>query len=148
MGAIATPMDWSEVYSGIQQHTIDGAEVQTPSSYATRLYEICKVTNKTEHFELIGCVVMSKKVFDSWPKKYQDLFVKTFREVGEENQKLVLKLTKEYEADMVKRGMKVRNVDKKPFIQACQKVYDEMGYTKLRDTVKKEIAGVKSGKVK
>ncbi|MFA6844189.1 MAG: C4-dicarboxylate TRAP transporter substrate-binding protein [Sphaerochaetaceae bacterium] len=139
MGAVATPMEWSEVYPGIQQKAIDGAEVQTPSSYATRLYEICKYTNKTEHFQLIGCVVMGTSVFNSWSKEAQDVFVKTFREVGAENQKLVLQLTKEYEEDMVKKGMIVRTVDKTPFIAAVQPVYEKLGYAEARKAILAEI---------
>lgn len=140
MGAVATPMSWSEVYSAIQQGAIDGAEVQTPSSYATRLYEICSTTNKSEHFQLIGCVVMGTKTFNSWSKEAQELFVNTFIEVGTENQKLVAKLTKEYEEDMVKKGMVVREIDKTPFIEAVQPVYEELNYSQLRDQIKKELA--------
>jgi TRAP-type C4-dicarboxylate transport system substrate-binding protein len=140
MGAVATPMEWSEVYPGISQGVIDGAEVQTPSSYATRLYEICKYTNKTEHFQLIGCVVMGTSVFDSWSKEAQDLFVKTFREVGAENQQLVGKLTAEYEADMQKKGMIVRDVDKQPFIDAVQPVYEKLGYAEARKKILAELA--------
>jgi tripartite ATP-independent transporter DctP family solute receptor len=140
MGAVATPMEWSEVYSSIQQGAIDGAEVQTPSSYATRLYEICKYTNKTEHFQLIGCVVMGQKVFDSWSPEAQAVFVKTFKEVGAENQELVAKLTKEYEEDMVKKGMIVRNVDKTPFIEAVQPVYEKLGYSNARKAILAELA--------
>ena len=140
MGAVATPMAWSEVYSGIQTKVIDGAEVQTPSSYATRLYEICKFTNKTEHFQLIGCVVMGSSVFNSWSKEAQDLFIKTFRDVGTENRKLVETYTKQYEDDMAKKGMTIHLVDKKPFIDAVQPVYEKLGYAQLRNQIKAELA--------
>lgn len=139
MGAVATPMEWAEVYPGITQGVIDGAEVQTPSSYATRLFEVSKYTNKTEHFQLIGCVVMGKTVFDSWSKEAQDVFLRIFREVGAENQDLVLKLTKEYEDDMVKRGMIVRDVNKQPFIDAVQPVYEALGYAQLRKQILTEL---------
>ncbi|MCH3918452.1 MAG: C4-dicarboxylate TRAP transporter substrate-binding protein [Spirochaetia bacterium] len=140
MGAVATPMAWSEVYSGIQQGAIDGAEVQTPASYATRLYEICKYTNKTEHFQLVGCVVMGTNVFNSWSKEAQDFFVKTFREVGTENRKMVNDYIKNYETDMAKKGMIIHEVDKAPFIEAVQPIYDKLGYTQLAKTLKADLA--------
>lgn len=139
MGAVATPMEWAEVYPGISQGVIDGAEVQTPSSYATRLYEICGYTNKTEHFQLIGCVVMGASVFNSWSKEAQEVFVRIFREVGAENQQLVQKLTKEYEEDMVRKGMVVRDVNKQPFIDAVQPVYESLGYAALRKKILAEL---------
>ena len=49
----------------IQQKALDGAEVQTPSFYATRLWEVTKYINKTEHFQLIGSVVTGTKFRDS-----------------------------------------------------------------------------------
>ncbi|MGI5174235.1 TRAP transporter substrate-binding protein DctP [Treponema sp. OMZ 840] len=139
MGAVATPMAWSEVYSAIQQGAIDGAEVQTPSSYATRIYEVSKVTNRTEHFQLIGCVVMGAKIFNSWSREAQEFFIKTFKEVGSENQQLVKKLTLQYEKEMEGYGMIVRDVDKTPFIEAVQPVYDKLNYRKLKDELFKQL---------
>lgn len=140
MGAIATPMEWAEVYPALSQGAIDGVEAQTPSVYATRLYETSKYVNKTEHFQLIGCVVMGSSVFNSWSKEAQEVFVKTFKEVGKDNQALVMTLTAEYEADMVKRGMIVRTLDKTPFINAVQPVYEKLGYAKARINILAEIA--------
>lgn len=140
MGAIATPMEWAEVYPALSQGAIDGVEAQTPSVYATRLYETSKYVNKTEHFQLIGCVVMGASVFDSWSKEAQDVFVKTFKEVGKDNQGLVKKLTAEYEEDMEKRGMIVRTLDKTPFIEAVQPVYEKLGYAKAKAAILAEIA--------
>ena len=140
MGAIATPMEWAEVYPALSQGAIDGVEAQTPSVYATRLYETSKYVNKTEHFQLIGCVVMGASVFDSWSKEAQDVFVKTFKEVGKDNQGLVKKLTAEYEGDMEKRGMIVRTLDKTPFIEAVQPVYEKLGYAKAKAAILAEIA--------
>ena len=59
MGAVATPMSWSEVYTSIQQGALDGAEVQTSSFYATRLWEVVNTINRTEHFQLIGCAAVT-----------------------------------------------------------------------------------------
>ncbi|MDT4763197.1 C4-dicarboxylate TRAP transporter substrate-binding protein [Sphaerochaeta sp. PS] len=140
MGAIATPMEWAEVYPALSQGAIDGVEAQTPSVYATRLFETSKYINKTEHFQLIGCVVMGSSVFNSWSKEAQDVFVKTFKEVGKENQGLVMELTAEYEAEMAKSGMIIRTVDKTPFLNAVQPVYEKLGYSKARTSILAEIA--------
>ena len=132
MGAVATPMEWSEVYPSIQQGAIDGCEAQTPSVYPTRLYEICKYINKTEHFNLITSPVMGLKVFNSWPEEAQKVFVDTFREVGTENRKIVNDTIKEYEEAMEKEGMIINEVDKEAFKKAVEPVYEKLGYTELR----------------
>lgn len=140
MGAIATPMEWSEVYPSIQQGAIDGCEAQTPSVYPTRLYEICKYINKTEHFQLITCPVMGLDVFNSWPEEAQETFMKVFKEVGTENRKIVGETIKEFEDAMKEEGMIIREVDKQPFIDAVQPVYEKLGYTELRDEFKDVIS--------
>ncbi len=140
MGAVATPMEWSEVYPSIQQKALDGAEVQTPSSYASRLYEICTYTNKTGHFQLIGSAVTGTKFFDSLSPEYQQLFTKTFRDVGTEFQAQCVQLSEDYEKDMAeKHGMTIHEVDPAPFIAAVQPVYEELGYTQLRDQILAEL---------
>ncbi len=140
MGAVATPMEWAEVYPGIQQKALDGAEVQSSASYPSRIYEVCTTTNKTEHFQLIGCVVMGADVFNSWPQEAQDLFVKTFKDVGQEYQAVVNQLTEEYEQKMRDEGMDVREVNKQPFIDAVQPVYEKLGYTELKEQIFAELA--------
>jgi TRAP-type C4-dicarboxylate transport system substrate-binding protein len=140
MGAVAVGMAWSEVYPAIQQKALDGAEVQTTSSYPTRLYELLKYTNKTAHFQLVGSVVTGTKFFDSMSKADQDFFLKTFRDVGTEYQAKVNQVSDEYDAEMVaKNGMIVRDVDPTPFINAVQPVYQKLGYADLRTKILKEL---------
>jgi TRAP-type C4-dicarboxylate transport system substrate-binding protein len=139
MGAVATPMSWSEVYAGIEQKAIDGCEAQTPTSYASHIYEVCKYTNKTEHFQLIGCPVIGTATFDSWSTEAQDLFIKTFREVGEKYQGLVVDMIKQEEREMTEKGMVIREVDKTPFKAAVEPVYEKLGYSELRTKIAKEL---------
>ena len=42
LGAVATPMPFGEVYSGLQTGVIDGAENNWPSYYSTSHFEVAK----------------------------------------------------------------------------------------------------------
>lgn len=139
MGAVATPMSWSEVYPGIEQKVIDGCEAQTPTVYASHIYEVSKYINKTEHFQLIGCPVIGTLTFDTWSKEAQDLFVKTFREIGVKYQSLVLGMIESEEKEMAEKGMIIRKVDKAPFKAAVQPVYAKLGYTDVLQKISKEL---------
>jgi TRAP-type C4-dicarboxylate transport system substrate-binding protein len=140
MGAVPVGMPWSEVYPAIQQKALDGAEVQSTSTYPTRLYEILKYINKTGHFQLVGSVVTGTKFFNSMSKEDQDLFVKTFRDVGSEYQLKVNDITDQYEKEMAEKyGMIVRDVDPTPFVEAVQPVYTKLGYAELRTKMLREI---------
>lgn len=139
MGAVATPMSWSEVYPGIEQKAIDGCEAQTPTVYASHIYEVCKYINKTEHFQLIGCPVIGTITFNSWSKEAQDLFVKTFREIGVKYQGLILAMIDKEEAEMAQKGMIINKVDKAPFKAAVEPVYAKLGYTDIHKKIVNEL---------
>ena len=141
MGAVATPMSWSEVYTSIQQKALDGAEVQTPSFYATRLWEVTKVINKTEHFYLIGSVVSGTTFRDSLSDDYQKLFADTFYAVGSEYQSKCAELSKQYEEEMVaQHGLTINeDVDVDAFKAATAPVYDELGYADIRAQIYAEM---------
>jgi TRAP-type C4-dicarboxylate transport system substrate-binding protein len=140
MGAVAVGMPWSEVYPAIQQKSLDGAEVQTTSSYPTRLYELVHYTNKTSHFQLVGSVVTGTKFFNGLSAEQKALFVKTFQEVGSEYQSKVVEISDQYEKEMVEKyGMHVRDVNTAPFVQAVEPVYQKLGYADLRLKIKAEL---------
>lgn len=141
MGAVATPMSWSEVYTSIQQKALDGAEVQTPSFYATRLWEVTKVINRTAHFHLIGSAVSGTIFRDSLSDDYQKLFTDTFYAVGSEYQTKCVELSAQYEAEMVEKyGLTINeDVDVEAFKAAAAPVYDELGYADVRAQVYAEM---------
>jgi TRAP-type C4-dicarboxylate transport system substrate-binding protein len=140
MGAVATPMEWAEVYPAIQQKSLDGCEIQTVSAFASRIYEVAKYFNKTGHFLLIGSCVTGTKFFDSLSKEAQALFVKTFRDVGTEYQQKVVEFTDQYEKEMAQKyGAIIHTVDATPFVNAVQPVYQKLGYASLRGDILKEL---------
>ncbi|MCI6887164.1 MAG: C4-dicarboxylate TRAP transporter substrate-binding protein [Lachnospiraceae bacterium] len=142
MGAVATPMSWSEVYTSIQQKALDGAEVQTPSFYATRLWEVTKYINKTEHFQLIGSVVTGTKFRDSLSKEDQELVERIFREVGTEYQAKCIEMSDNYEKEMVEKyGVIINNdVNIQAFKDATAPVYAQLGYEDVKEELMKEMA--------
>ena len=41
-GGSPTPISWGELYTGLQQGVVDGAENNLPSFYTSKHYEVCK----------------------------------------------------------------------------------------------------------
>jgi tripartite ATP-independent transporter DctP family solute receptor len=59
-GAVATPMPYGEVYSGLQTGVIDGAENNWPSYYSTSHYEVAKFLTIDEHTRVPEIIIGSK----------------------------------------------------------------------------------------
>lgn len=75
-GAVPRPMELGEVYTSLQQGTIDGMENPPDVIFKMKHHEVAKFYTITEHFSFMSAVVVSKKTFDAQPKDIQDAIVK------------------------------------------------------------------------
>lgn len=139
MGATPYNIAWSEVYNGIQTKSIDACEVQYTSAVSSHIYEVCKVVNKTEHINLLNCLVTSEIWFNKLPEEYKNILIETAEETAYANGKKIESLQAEMEKTLVDNGMKIVEVDKGAFKEAVKKAYDTLNYTQLREKIYKEI---------
>lgn len=141
MGASPTALAWAEVYPGIQQKVIDGAEAQHPAVVGARLYEVVKYITKTGHFQLITPLVCSESWFQKLPKEYQDMLLEESLKAGDYASKLTKDGLADNEALMKSKGVTISTVDITPFKKACEAVYDQIpGYRAIKDQVAKMLA--------
>ncbi|MEL1251131.1 TRAP transporter substrate-binding protein [Aurantiacibacter gilvus] len=72
MGGNATPMAYGEVYQGMVQGVIDGAENNFPSYESSRHYEVAPVYSLTRHVMAPEILAMSKISWDRFSPADQD----------------------------------------------------------------------------
>lgn len=138
MGAEPTSLGWAEVYPGIQQKVIDGAEAQHPASSGIRMYEVCKYLAKTYHFQLVTPLVCSESWFQTLPKDYQDILLEEALKAGDYATKLTIDGLDANEAEFKSKGVIISEPDLTPFKKACEAVYDQIpGYRDLKNQVNK-----------
>ncbi|MCZ8186017.1 MAG: TRAP transporter substrate-binding protein [Beijerinckiaceae bacterium] len=125
LGANATPMNFGEVYSGLQTGLIDGAENNWPSYESTKHFEVSKFYSLTEHSLSPEVLVMSKKSFDKLSKEDQALVKAAAKESVAEMRKLWDAREKASEAKVKAGGAVVNSVEKQPFIDAMKPVYEK-----------------------
>jgi tripartite ATP-independent transporter DctP family solute receptor len=75
-GAVATPMPYGEVYSGLQTGVIDGAENNWPSYFSTSHYEVAKFLTLDEHTRVPEVILGSKISLDKLTAADRDLIMK------------------------------------------------------------------------
>jgi len=75
-GAVARPMELSEVYTALQQGTLDGMENPPDVLYKMKMHEAAKYYTITEHFAFASILQVSKKWFDGLPKDLQGVVTK------------------------------------------------------------------------
>jgi TRAP-type C4-dicarboxylate transport system substrate-binding protein len=125
LGANATPMNFGEVYSGLQTGVIDGAENNWPSYESTKHYEVAKFYSLSEHSLSPEVLVMSKKSFDKLSAEDKALVKAAAKESVAKMRELWDAREKASEAKVKAGGAVINAVEKQPFIDAMTPVYDK-----------------------
>jgi tripartite ATP-independent transporter DctP family solute receptor len=73
IGANPTPMSFSELFTALQQKTVDAQENPITIIYPSRLYEVQKYISFTGHVYAVAPFIVGEQFFQKLPKEYQDL---------------------------------------------------------------------------
>ncbi len=124
-GASPTPMAWSEVYTALQQKTIDAQENPIAIIYFQKIYEVQKYLALTGHFYSPTPLLMSLKAFNKLPKDVQKIMFDIAMECAAYERNLLRDNEAKQLAEIKAKGMQVTLPNKKPFQAAAAPVYKE-----------------------
>jgi TRAP-type transport system periplasmic protein len=140
LGAVPTAMNFGDIYPGLQQRAVDGAELVYPNITAANLNEVLSHGSETGHILLVNFQVVSSQWFDSLPQDYQTALVEECRTAGQETSEVIQQAAEEAKAQLIERGMTIiEDVDREAFRQAGQQAYQALGIAEARDQVHREI---------
>lgn len=128
LGANPTPMPFSEVFTAMQQKTIDGQENPIPTIYLSKFYEVQKYVTLTGHVYGPHILLINKKLFDSFPAADQKIILEAAQESAKFQRALNRKMNAEQVENLKKAGMTVTTLTPeqvKAFQDATKSVYDE-----------------------
>lgn len=125
LGALPTPMAFAEVFTALQQGTIDGQENPLAIISTSRLYEVQKHVALTNHNYSPMVLVISKKVWNTFP----DDIKATFNELAKSNAVVERQMLKEadekYLSDLKEYGTIITTPDTTLFREKVKPVYDK-----------------------
>jgi tripartite ATP-independent transporter DctP family solute receptor len=140
MGAVPTPMPYSEVYSALEEKVIDSVEAQLPAGYGSKLFEVTKYLTKTHHINLITGLVTSASWFDALPPDLQTVLREEALKAGDIASYGTRDKLTQIESDLKAAGMTIDDIDVTPFKEATAGVYDKLGYSDLRKQLEAIVA--------
>lgn len=73
LGAQATPMAWTELYTALEQGTVDCAENSLSGITGSGFDEICKYVTLTSHIYAVNGFCMSNLGYEKIPEAYRDI---------------------------------------------------------------------------
>lgn len=125
LGAIPTPMAWGELFTALQQGTVDGQENPIPIIYTQKVYEVQKYLSLTGHVYSPAVLMMSKSQFDKLSPEYQEIFIEAAVESGNLERQTITQMEDEQIEKLEEEGMIISYPDKAPFLEMTTSVYDE-----------------------
>ncbi|MDK2924255.1 MAG: hypothetical protein PWQ41_29 [Bacillota bacterium] len=125
LGADPTPMAWSEVFTALQQKTIDGQENPIPIIYNQKIYEAQKYLALTGHFYSPSLLLMSKAAFDKLTPEQQEIFREAAVEAASYERDQIKKQEDEQVDKLKAFGMEITEPDRAAFQEATQSVYQK-----------------------
>ena len=125
LGAEATPMDYGEVFQGLQTGIVDGAENDFVSYYTSGHYEVAKNFTLDGHMAPPALVICSKKAWDKMTDAQKEGVKKASREAAIWQRQAMQDFQEESRAKCEEAGCTIIDVDVKEFQDAVSSVYEK-----------------------
>ncbi len=125
LGMDAVAMSFGELFTALQTGAVDGQENPLFTIYNSRFYEVQKYLSLTEHFYPVCPLMMSEITWEKLDEDQQEIVEKAMRESVEYERQVVSEELGTMVEEIEAKGMIVNEVDKEPFIEAVQPVYEK-----------------------
>ena len=140
LGAYPVPMPFGELFTALQQGTVDGQENPLIIISTSKFAEVQKYLSLTGHFYAPAILLINK---DFWEKKLTDEQRKIFTEAEMKARTWERNYSMESEKKLVDslkaQGMEVTMPDKAKFFEAVQPVYKEFEEKVGKEVIQKLI---------
>lgn len=127
-GAIPTALAQSDVYNGIQNKVVDGADQQIITVYSMQLYEVAPYYILTNQYQLMLALCVNTNWFYSLPEDLQELLIDASIEAGEYSSKITNEVTETQMEEMTsEHGLVVTELsdaEMQEWIDAAEAFYD------------------------
>ena len=151
LGANATPMAFTEVYSALESRALDGQETPYNVIYTSKLNEVQKYLSVTKHIYGPGVVLVSKKFWDQLSGDEKKILQESCAEAREYERKVSRDLDARVLGEMKAKGLLVNEIAPAELARMRDKVkpvIEKYTVTVGADLVKQAYAEIEKAKGK
>jgi TRAP-type transport system periplasmic protein len=124
-GANPTPMEFAEVFVGLQTGVIDGQENPYANIWSAKFQEVQQYLSETNHVFTPSFPTASLRLFEQWPEEVQNAVM----EIGAELQQWTYDEAEEIDGDLrqklIDAGIEFNEADRAAFIEASKPIYEQ-----------------------
>ena len=128
LGANPTPMSWGELYTALQQGTVDAQENPYAMIDDGKFYEVQKYVSETGHLFSYEIIIANKKFMEKLPADLRKIVDAAAHRAVMAQRARMEKEEAVFKAKVTKTGLKANTLtpeQKKPFVDATKKVYSQ-----------------------
>lgn len=135
LGANATPMAWTEVFTALQQGVIDSQENPIPTIYDVKFYDVQRYLNLTQHVYSPAPLMIGAQLFNSLSEVDQAILLEAAALAVPVQRAASVEMEQRLIGELERLGMTVTRPDLAPFKAQVQPVIDQWKETVGADLV-------------
>ncbi|MGA8280268.1 MAG: DctP family TRAP transporter solute-binding subunit, partial [Desulfobacterales bacterium] len=124
LGASPLPMAFGELYTALEQKTVDAQENPLAVIYSSRFFEVQKYLAMTGHFYSPALLLISEIAWQRLTPEQQGILAEAATQARDYERKISMQADQTLEVELKKEGMQVSHPDKAPFVTAVAPVYE------------------------
>ncbi|GAW91947.1 TRAP transporter substrate-binding protein [Calderihabitans maritimus] len=138
LGFDTVVMNFSEIFTALQQGVVDGQDNPLATSYYAGFYDVQKYVAITNHMYSPGYIVINMDVWNSLTEDEKALVEEAAQNTAEAILNAVRDQEEEIIKDITEKGVEVTYPDLKPFIERVKPIVDEYieKYPETEDIIK------------
>lgn len=125
LGATATPMAWSEIFTALSQGTVDGQENPIAIIETSKVYEVQKYISMTDLFYSPCVLMINEELYDSFSEEQKAAFDQAAEEAKDWQREYSQNYNEGALETMEEAGVTITEVDKEEWKEATSVVYDQ-----------------------
>lgn len=128
LGANPTPMAFGELFTALQQKTVDGQENPIATIYFNKFYEVQGYTTLTKHVYSPWVFMTSQKFWDESTPEEQEAIMAAAKIARDHERELIRASAKTLSTELEKAGMEIIELtaaEQKVFMEKAQSIYPE-----------------------
>lgn len=149
LGMNPTPISWGEVYTALQQKTVDGIDIDLNLAWYNNFPEVNSNVTIVKSLYSPHLVMMSQKFLSGLSTENKKMILDTFEEVKLYERKLIREGEKEIMAKLADKGVNVTILDeeeRQKWAEATSSVYEQFEDRIGKDLIEEVKATIAAGK--
>ena len=140
LGANPVPMSWPEVYTGLQQKTVDGVDTNYAGMIDAKHYEVAKHLALTNHSYTSNVIMMGLDKYNALPDDLKAIFLEAAKAGSAASRAAAQAIDADAVRIMTENGVAVTEPERAPFQEALKPVHAAFSKRIGQEIVDKAIA--------